>query len=161
LAYLDEVQIDRELLLEFFLRFSRVEFALKASGFALGDVEGVRPNWNGFAISLRGKFHKTANPELLQVCDFVLNDPPRRQVLVDGRLAWNTQAQAVGEADVEFLIKMVRSVRNNLFHGGKYNIALHEDTARSEALLRNCLIILEECVDLSPVVKQAFEEAKI
>ena len=161
MAYVDEVRIDRELLLEFFLCFSRVEFALKATGFALGDLDGVRPNWNGFAVSLRDKFDKTANPTLLQACDYILADPPRRQVLVDGSLAWNTQAQAPAEADVDFLLKMVRCVRNNLFHGGKYNVALHEDTARSEALLRNCLIILEECVDLSPVVKQAFEEAKI
>ncbi len=158
---IEELGVDKELLFEFFLRFSRFEFALKAMGFAQGDLEGVRPDWPGYASSLRGRFDKTFSKPLLGACDFILNNPPHRQILVDGRLAWNTQAQLPGEHEVEFLLRMVRGVRNNLFHGGKYNIAVHEDTNRSEALLRSSLLILDECLRLSPDVGQAFIEARI
>ena len=49
---LNQLRVNRDLLLEFFVFFSRCEFALKNSGFALGDLDGVRPDWNGLAVSL-------------------------------------------------------------------------------------------------------------
>jgi len=58
-------------------------------------------------------------------------------------------------------LRMVRSIRNNLFHGGKYNIEVHEDTDRTEHLLRSSLVVLEECLELSPEVRLHFEEASI
>jgi len=139
MAYIDHIKIDRTLLLEFFLCFSRFEYALKATGFATGGRDHIRPEWRRFARSLRDKFDKKSDADVLKACDYILDVPPRKQVLVNGKLAWNTQACSRGESEVEFLLRMVGSVRNNLFHGGKHNIEVHENTARSEALLRSSL----------------------
>ncbi len=158
---LSQIKIDKDLLLEFFLTFSRFEFALKASGFAYGDLNEVKPNWDRFAVLLRDRFEKNVNENLLQGCNYILDNPPLKQVLLGEKLGWTTQAKAQGEAEVEFLLRMIRCVRNNLFHGGKYNIELHEDTARSETLLRSSFVILEECLKLSPSVKQRFDGAVI
>ncbi|MFQ5882517.1 MAG: hypothetical protein ACE5I9_08620 [Candidatus Methylomirabilales bacterium] len=161
MAYLNEIQIDRDLLLEFFLHFSRFEFALKTAGFAHGDLDSVHPSWDDFAVSIRDQFDKSVNTKLLEACNYILDDPPRKQVLLNGGLAWKTQAQPLGQSEVEFLLRMVRCIRNNLFHGGKHNVALHEDRVRSETLLRNSLVILDECLRLSPDVKRAFDGAVI
>jgi hypothetical protein len=157
----DKIKIDRELLLNFFLTFSRFEYALKASGFAREIRGGVSPDWNRFALILRGSFNKCKDQNLLEACNYFFDNPPLKQVLINGGLAWETQCQEQNESDVEFLLRMVRCVRNNLFHGGKHNIWLHEDRERSETLLRNSLIILNECLGLSSQVKRLFDGAII
>ena len=161
MPYTDQIRIDRTLLLEFFLCFSRFEYALKAAGFATGGHDHILPNWRRFARSLRDKFDKNSDTEVSKACDYILDDPPRKQVFVNGKLAWNTQARSRGDSGVEFLLRMVRTVRNNLFHGGKHNIEVHEDTARSEALLRSSLAILNECLRLSRDLKRTFEGAML
>ena len=65
------------------------------------------------------------------------------------------------EMDIEFILKMVRNVRNNLFHGGKYSTEAHEDTERTERLLRSSITILGECLELSPQVCEYFNDATI
>jgi len=55
---------------------------------------------------------------------------------------------------------MIRSVRNNLFHGGKHAAAgVHEAPERTEQLLRSSLVVLEECLALAPDQQRAFTEA--
>jgi hypothetical protein len=144
MPYLAEVRINRNLILEFFLTFSRFEFALKLTGFAKGNEERVDPNWEAFAASVRGSFDRNHNPALTRFCDLLDVNPPRKQVLVDGKLAWSTSPPQAGDSDAERYIGLVKRVRNNLFHGGKYNAELHEEIARSEDLLRGSICLLQE-----------------
>ena len=65
------------------------------------------------------------------------------------------------ESEIEFLLRMVRTVRNNLFHGGKYNIEVHEEVERTELLLQNSLTILMACLRLSQEVERQFIQAVI
>ena len=51
-----QTQIDADLLLDFFLVFSRVEYALKNGGFVKGDERRVDPDWDGFAASIKDQF---------------------------------------------------------------------------------------------------------
>jgi len=44
---------------------------------------------------------------------------------------------------------------------GKYNARMHEETARSEKLLKGAVLILDECLRVSPGVKQAYDGAVI
>lgn len=163
--------VDKDLLLEFFLSFSRFEYALKASGFFQrattirhsGFVPpDAKPDWDRFAVSLRGYFDKARHRELSNACDYILENPPWKQVVVNGSLLWESPVRPNGQSDVEFLLRMVRCVRNNLFHGGKFSdIELQENTDRTENLLRSALIILNECLHLYPQVKREFDEAVI
>jgi hypothetical protein len=143
-AYLDETKIDRDLVLEFFLRFARFEFALKASGYANGDHSPVDPAWDRFGRDISVDFDRRRSAELDRACEYYLLHPPNKQVLANGSLAWSTDLPVDRARDTELLVALVRRVRNNLFHGGKYNAGLHEETARSEELLRGGLLILEE-----------------
>ena len=165
---------NRELLLAFFLTFSRFEYALKASGFFKKPNEKryntqhppvVDPDWDRFAVSLRTCFSANRSEQLALACGYLLASPPKKQVLLrDGTrwtTAWGTPVRPQNETDIEFLLKMVRNVRNNLFHGGKYSTEAHEDTERTERLLRSSITVLEECLELAPQVCEHFNDATI
>ena len=165
-----ETRVDLELLLNFFLTFSRFEYALKASGLfkrtnsqrndALRPPE-AQPDWDTFAVSLRCVFQSDRTETLKQACEFILDSPPLKQVIINDAVSWETPVRPSHELDVEFLLRMVRCVRNNLFHGGKHNNEVHEDNERAEMLLKSSLTILDECLALAPNVKYAFDEATI
>lgn len=165
-----ETRADRDLLLEFFLTFSRFEYALKGSGLfkrtnpqrndPLRPPE-AQPDWDTFAISLRCAFQSDRTETLRRACEYILDSPPWKQVISNDAVSWETPVRPSHESDVEFLLRMVRCVRNNLFHGGKHNIEVHEDTERTEMLLKSSLTILDECLALAPRVKQVFDEAAI
>lgn len=53
------------------------------------------------------------------------------------------------------MLLYVRRVRNNLFHGGKFN-GRRFAPERSELLLRHSLTIHRACIDASEDVHQAF-----
>jgi len=161
MAYLEETFINRDLVLEFFLKFSRFEFALKLAGYARGNDTYIKPDWIRFAATINDIFNKNHNPHLAQACEYFLINPPNQQVLVGGRLGWNPQPPAKANTEPKLLIALVKRVRNNLFHGGKYNAQMHEETARSEMLLRGSLLILDECLRVSPQVKNAYDGATI
>ena len=161
MPYLEETVLNRDLVLEFFLKFSRFEFALKLAGYARGNINRVEPDWIRFAATIRDLFNRNHNPHLAQACEYFLNNPPNQQVRVRGTLGWSTQPPANANTEPELLIALVKRVRNNLFHGGKYNAQMHEETARSETLLHGSLLILKECLRVSPRVKHAYDGAII
>ncbi len=165
-----ETRVDRELLLNFFLTFARFEYALKASGlFKRTNPQRndpsrppeAQPDWDTFAVSLRCAFQPDRTETLKRACEYISDSPPSKQVIIDDAPSWETPVRPSHESDVEFLLRMVRCVRNNLFHGGKHNNEVHEDTERTEMLLKSSLTILDECLALSPRVKAMFDEAAI
>ena len=166
-----ETKINKNLLLNFFLIFSKFEYALKAGGFhkrrkKLNSHDGLpiydaEPDWNRFDVSMRSSFQVDRNDELRRACEYILDTPPNKQVIVNNSVAWETPIREEHLSDIEFILKMVRCIRNNLFHGGKYSNEVHEDTERTELLLNSSLIILKECLALSPDLKRIFDEATI
>lgn len=153
--------IDRELLLEFFLTFSRAEFALKNSDFVTGGEDSVSPNWDGFATTLRDRFKSNRTKILEAAVEYILLNPPMKQVLRDGNLMWEENLPNGGKSETEVLFILVRRIRNNLFHGGKHNLKVFEDSERTTRLLRSALLIVEEGVSILPNVRIAYEQAAI
>jgi len=166
----EQTKVDQELLLSFFLTFSRFEYALKASSYFIRPTAttnnalkppDAKPDWDRFAISLRDIFKKDKNQTLLDACEYIIESPPWKQVIVNNAVAWESPIRPERESEIEFILRMVRCVRNNLFHGGKFNIEAFEQTQRTKKLLFCSLTILDECLVLSPRVKDAFDEAII
>jgi hypothetical protein len=163
----NRLNINRELVLEFFLAFSCFEFALKNAGFAQpssrknGRLPSVNPGWDSFAASVRGKFQRNRNPKLNSACEYILENPPLEQVWIDNGLAWETNNPCESVSEVECLLRFVRRVRNNLFHGAKFSGDAFEDTSRQEMLLKNCLLILAECLEISPQVQSVYKSGAI
>lgn len=165
MAYnMDQTQavcIESELLLEFFLTFSRAEFALKNSGFVTGGEDSVSPYWDRFGTALKDQFKKNKTKELEAAVEYIMLNPPMKQVLRDGNLMWEANLPNDGKSDIEVLFVLVRRIRNNLFHGAKHNLGVFEDTERTTRLLKSALLIVQEGVSVLPHVKATYDHAAI
>ncbi len=162
-----ETRVDHDLLLEFFLTFARFEYALKNSSYFVRHPENPKhpppaeADWDRFATSLRDLFDPNKSTELAEAEWFLYESPPNKQVIVNGVCSWETPVRDPGLSKIEFLLRMVRCVRNNLFHGGKHSIEPHETTERTEKLLRNCLTVLNACLALADAQNVAYAEARL
>lgn len=153
---------NNELVLQSFATFSRFECALKRAGFVTGNTY-VRPDWKRFAReTLETQLASIQDVEFTEAKAYLLQYPPKRQVIAQSgnAMQWRENARGPRESDAEYLLRLVRDVRNNLFHGGKYPDGLvSERRLRNSRLLQVCLIILETCLPLNVDVQRFFEDA--
>ena len=148
----DNKKLD-ELAHGFFYCFSRTEYALKASGFNKGDGK-AEANWRNFAQAVEDLIANPISQALKDAVDFLLQAPPKQQVIVGGNLEWKESPPKTNSRADE-LLTYVRRVRNNLFHGGKFNGHWFAPE-RSELLIKHSLVVLEACVDFVPKVRDAY-----
>ena len=133
--------------------FSRTEYALKAAGYNNGDG-AAKTNWRTFALVVEDLIANPSTQDLQEAIDFFFNAPPKKQVIVGGVIQWEA-SEPTTHSQADKLLIYVRRVRNNLFHGGKFNG--HWFTPeRSEPLLRHSLVILTACVESVPTVREAY-----
>jgi hypothetical protein len=152
-----------ELVLQFFVTFSRFEYALKRAGFVKNGAYGnASPDWQRFANEKgNALLDDPTDIEFTEACSFLLREPPRKQIVVASHrsLQWQKNTKRSGEGNVEYLLRLVKDVRNNLFHGGKYPYEpVSGQALRNSKLLRSCLTILEKCLSLDANVKDFFED---
>ena len=140
---------------EMLTTFARFEYALKAAGFHKGEGT-AEPNWRLFAESIPDLFEKPDDIALGEAIRYILDHPPKKQIVADGKLAWSDAAPDT-DLQLDRVLIYVRRVRNNLFHGGKFNGRWFAPQ-RSELLLRHSLTILRACLDASDTVRQAFDD---
>lgn len=148
--------IEKDLVCEFMLCFSRFEFALKRSRFTKAVGDGVKPDWDKFANSLRGKFPEVTDADFAAAVRLLDTKPPDKQVLVNDTLEWADSVRGPGESLESWVMRMVRMVRNNLFHGGKYGTKDQPELARNASLLKACLVILDRVLGLAPDTRWQF-----
>ncbi len=143
--------LDRDLVLRFFWKFSAFECALKREGFLrTGRNDAAEPDWTGFGKSLRDRFPEIKSEDFHESIGTLKTLAPRRQVVRDGRLAWDPVSHATGESDEEHVLRLLKTTRNNLFHGGKYPDGPIDEVARNNAVLLAALGVLEGCYVLHP-----------
>lgn len=145
-------ELDR-LATELFRTFARAEYALKAAGWNSGEGD-ARANWTAFAKSVDAWFQAPASDEVRDAVDFLLASPPKKQVVVNGVLQWR-EVKPETNSKADLTLQYVRRVRNNLFHGGKFNGHWFEPE-RSELLLRHTLTVLRAVIEASPEVREAY-----
>jgi hypothetical protein len=136
-----------------FATFARCEYALKAAGFHKGD--GIaEPNWQAFARSLSTIFDNPPAADLKEAVEYICHHPPKRQMIKDGNLVWD-EAAPTTNLQSDLVLTYVKRVRNNLFHGGKFNGRWFQPE-RNKLLLTHCLTILHACLNASDEVKEAY-----
>jgi len=151
---------DADIVFQFFAFFSRFEYSLKRSGF-LKPGERAEVNWDAYANTLRGRFAEMENHTFREAIDFLRRESPKTQVVDQGELSWRDTVQGTGECHERYILRLVQTVRNNLFHGGKYPLPLGPvtDVARNRHLLQASIAVLSECLKLSECVRAMFEDA--
>jgi|TARA_R110002020_G_scaffold141463_1_gene313151 hypothetical protein len=145
-----------DLAIEFMATFSRVEHALKSTGYALGNKGKVEPDWDRFANEIDPQFIQIEDEGLTNAKNFLLTTPPRKQVLEDGNVIFKNQFVDQNQRVTQQLLRFIRSVRNNLFHGGKYLPTGELEPGRNEALVNASLCIIRSCIELNERVKQSY-----
>ena len=142
-----------ELAAEFFHVFARAEYALKASGFNRGDGP-AEPDWTAFAVAVERLISNPLNQELQQAVDFIMNEPPKKQFIVNGLIEWKEVSPSTNSRS-DTLFQYIRRIRNNLFHGGKFNGHWFAPE-RSERLMNAGLVVLRSAVEHEPRVREAY-----
>jgi hypothetical protein len=145
-------ELDR-LAFEFFKEFSRSEYALKAAGFHNGNGN-AEANWSEFAKEVEALIQDPGNPQLADAINFIFGHPPKKQVIRNGIIQWSESAPNQN-LKADNLLIYVRRVRNNLFHGGKFNGHWFEPE-RSEQLIQNSLFILKACINNVASTREAY-----
>lgn len=76
--------LDRDLVLDFFWKFSVFECALKREGFLrAGRNKGAEPDWDRFGSEVRGRFAEVADPGFGEAVRKLKALSPKRQVVRD------------------------------------------------------------------------------
>jgi hypothetical protein len=143
-----------DLAVTMFRLFSRLEYALKATNYLQSADGDAKANWGSFADRIEPMLAALTDPKFLAARDYLLAEPPRKQVVRSGKLDWDA-GKPEGQSVARQLTTYVCRVRNNLFHGGKFHDVWF-DPERSEALLGTSLTILEHFITLDDDVRTAF-----
>jgi hypothetical protein len=148
--------INKDLVTGFSIMFSRLEYSLKRTPeYALKRNNGVEANWKAFSNDHKDRFDCKRTKQLQKAVEYLLNHPPLKQILNNGVLDWkSTEEQNL--SDFEKLILSVTRVRNNLFHGGKFQSMPLNDPGRDADLIKSCNVILEECLFLNNRIREIF-----
>ena len=153
-----------EVVLQFFVAFSRFEYALKRAGFVKGDRHNnASADWCRFAQDrIDPRISGIMDTGFTEARSYLLQKSPQRQILrSNNNIGWSANSKWSNESEGEYLLRLVKDTRNNLFHGGKYPLPdgpVSDCTLRNSQLLQACLTILNYCLSIDEEVKSFFEE---
>jgi hypothetical protein len=149
---------DRKLAWQFFVFFSRFEYALKRGPYLKQGTGDAQPNWDKFASDHNDAFELVADQSLAKAIAYFKRSPPRKQVRKDGRLDWSDPYTHTNGPVLVWLLLAIRIVRNNLFHGGKFPQFPVSDPSRDRELIENAIVVLSHALTLNSDVKSRFRE---
>ncbi len=147
--------LNREDVLDFFWRFSVFECALKRAGFLRENQNRsiAEPDWERFGESLKGRFDPEPIPGFGGAVERLRKLSPHSQVVEDGQLRWRPVNQGSGEPEEKYVIRLLKTVRNNLFHGGKYPDGPIAEVSRNREILGAAISVLRGLYELHPGIK--------
>ena len=145
---LDRIPDDvRSLAFDFFYWFSRFEFALKECGYLKSHEFGApaEPDWREFAKKHQHDYRLTAAANELIAAN------PLRQVVDSAGLGFAPVGLDDRPSDLERVTRLARTVRNNLFHGGKHGEKTWDDPDRMRTLLPLVIRVLHELAEYAGI----------
>jgi len=156
---LSPLALDRELVLDFFWKFSSFECALKREGFLRATRSGAaEADWARFGSEL-SPFAHVAVPGFQESVRELNHLAPMRQVVREGKLAWEPIARHHGESADVFTLRLLKTARNNLFHGGKYPDGPIHEIARDRKILIAAIKVLDGCYEIHAGVRRRIDAA--
>lgn len=133
----------RPLVYDFFFWFSRFEFALKEARILKNLEPGANaePGWTRFINDRKDHYRIGAAGEALIAAN------PQRQVVTESDLDFRDVGFNPNASDLERVVRLAQTVRNNLFHGGKHGSAYWDDADRMRLLLKTTIAVLDDLAD--------------
>ncbi|WP_305805899.1 hypothetical protein [Stenotrophomonas sp. YIM B06876] len=130
----------------FFYAFARFEFCLKEAGYLKSDKPGKKaePNWDRFVRSNRSRYTLSAAALAL------LNAAPQQQIsTAPGKLAWREIEFDENEYELQAVAILLRTARNNVFHGGRHGANGWDDVNRTMQILTHGKTVLDELAEFA------------
>ncbi len=159
---------DHELIFRFFVIFSRFEYAMKRCRcFKRSKVEGesrrAEPDWDALAIrtSICGRLQNAGNESVAEAYAYLINNPPKTEIVVGSSIDFVPTLQSDDHTDERHVLSLVQKVRNNLFHGGKFQsgpVLDFTDRVRNGKLIASSIVILEHCLSTDAELSKEFFE---
>ena len=143
----------KDLIFEFFVTFSRFEYALKSNSFF---TVNATPDWDKFVNSIKEKFDRTISEEINNAVEFLIQNPPRIQYVDSGLVAWNDRIIDKNTPLLNRLRLHICDIRNNLFHGGKFDGDFEPEISRNYELINSALLILNNWLTLNNQLRRDF-----
>jgi len=149
-------------MIAFYFFFSRFEYALKRAGYYVNAPSGRRSpkreinaeaDWPRYGRD-KSAFAAKIDPGVVKL---LKDSPPQKQIVSNGCLGWSA-ALPNADGDFDFLLLLVRRIRNNLFHGEKCPQGAEEDVTRNVALMDAGLSIMQSCLDEDDDLRRRFLE---
>lgn len=137
----------RDLAFDFFYWFSRFEFALKERGYLVISSKSnqATPNWDSYVSDHRAAFVPTAAAKTL------MDAKPQEEIVTANGLDFADLTFSPGTAELDKVVRYAKTVRNNLFHGGKHGSVYWDDPARMNLLLGTTITVLGELARLGGI----------
>lgn len=138
----------KEYAFDFFYWFSRFEFALKENRFlnrnGIGD--NAEPGWDAFVGKYAEAFEHT--DETIKLIEL---NPKRQKVGENSDLQWRDVGLEDCNSDLCKVVRLLKTIRNNLFHGGKHGAEGWDNPARTQDLLVKGKLILDQLARLAGI----------
>ncbi len=131
-----------KLAFRFFKLFAQYESTMKERDFFNVNKHGqIFVDWDRFANEIAGGNFRDYLGKHASAADYILQYPPKKQAVnTEGKIIWEEVPN--NDKSVQMLFGHICRVRNNLFHGAKFN-GTWFDPKRSKLLLENSLLVLE------------------
>lgn len=141
---------ENKLTYEFMREFSRFEFALKMAGHAEQRGTKLVVPWWEF-IDQNDVSYETPPAEVI----YLVDKPPQRQVKTSNSFGWQPINPPPTPVTLKWLLTAAYTVRNNLFHGGKWTD--RKEVARDKDLIRAARHVVSMCLAVNPTVLAHYE----
>lgn len=136
---------------EFFFWFSRFEYALKAAGLARAGRYGeAQVSWQEFVKKHAKEYMLSDEAQSL------LKDPPQTQTYLNGNCGWDVTNIDREKTELGRVLLVVKTIRNNLFHGGKAGQKDWDDPIRNLFLLRKGKGVIDELATVAGLESDYF-----
>ena len=153
---LSHLTVSPELALEFLAVFSRFEFALKVSNLRRPGNGEAKADWAAFAEAVADTFDPQRTAQLTHAFVCLTGEPLRHFAVENGALTWRPFNLPEGLSQAGRVVRLIKQVRNNLFHGGKFAPDPWAGSDRDARLIQASLVVLRELLRLSPRVRAAY-----
>lgn len=106
---------------QFFKLFAQYEYALKVMGYGKAgrNRKNAEADWDRFANEIGRKILVRSDPKLVKAYDYLFKNLPKRQIWRNNAVEWEIVPDT--QRNAQDLFAHIRRVRNNLYHGGKFN----------------------------------------
>jgi len=136
----------RSLAFDFFFYFSRFEFALKEAGYLKSNKleAAAQAGWERYIKGFEAQYMLSAQGQAL------IDAQPQKQIVgANQDLVFSPVTFKAGDSDLRKVTVLARTVRNNLFHGGKHVAKGWDNPERTRYLLEAAKAALDDLAEQS------------